>query len=155
VKAREQLILMLEEDSADSSAGSGSGAGDFPEGGEPALSGHDHPGRHSLGACSAQELPGTILKADTDREFSAKIDRQASATNSVLFLGLSSTKANKTVSFFVSFHRGATQSGILFLVSIARATARRIYHCRHAHYRAVRFARRMSGRAADASASKG
>jgi hypothetical protein len=49
-------------------------------------------------------------------QFSANFDRQASATNSVLFLGLSPTKANKTVSFFVSFHRGATQSGILFLV---------------------------------------
>ncbi len=45
-------------------------------------------------------------------------------------LGLSPPKANKTVSFLVSFHRGAPQSGILFLVSIARATARRIYHCR-------------------------
>jgi hypothetical protein len=44
----------------------------------------------------------------TDREFSANFDRQASATNSVLFLGLSPTKANKTVSLFVSFHRGAT-----------------------------------------------
>src|SRR6516165_271430 len=32
--------------------------------------------------------------------------------------------------FFVSFHRGRAQSGILFLVSIARATARRIYHGR-------------------------
>ena len=66
----------------------------------------------------------------TDREISANFDRQASATNSVLFLGLSPPKANKTVSFFVSFHQGATQSGILFLVSIAPATARRIYHCR-------------------------
>jgi hypothetical protein len=47
-----------------------------------------------------------------------------------LFLDLSPPKANKTVSFFVSFHRGATKSGILFLVSIARATARRIYRCR-------------------------
>jgi pimeloyl-ACP methyl ester carboxylesterase len=53
----------------------------------------------------------------TDREFSANFDRQASATNSVLFLGLSPTKANKTVSLFVSFHRGATQCGILFLIS--------------------------------------
>jgi hypothetical protein len=66
----------------------------------------------------------------TDREFSANFDRQASATNSVSFLGLSPTKANETVSFFVSFHRGATQSGILFLVSTARAIARRIHHCR-------------------------
>jgi hypothetical protein len=45
-------------------------------------------------------------------------------------LGLSPPKANKTVSFFVSFHRRAPQSGILFLVSIARATAHRVYHCR-------------------------
>jgi hypothetical protein len=41
---------------------------------------------------------------DTDREFSANFDRQASSTDSVLFLGLSPTKANKTVFFFVSFH---------------------------------------------------
>ena len=67
---------------------------------------------------------------DTDREFSANFDRQASASNSVLFLGLSSTIANKTVSFFASFHRAATQSGTSFLVSIARATVRRIYHSR-------------------------
>jgi hypothetical protein len=66
----------------------------------------------------------------TDREFSASFDHQASATISFLFLGLSPPKANKTVSCLVSFHRGATQSRILFLVSSARATARRIYHCR-------------------------
>ena len=36
----------------------------------------------------------------------------------------------KTVSSFVSFHRGATQSGILFLVSIERGTSRRVYHRR-------------------------
>src|SRR4051794_31801340 len=66
----------------------------------------------------------------TDREFRASFDHQASASISFLFLGLSPPKANKTVSFLVSFHRGATKSGILFLVSIARATARRIYHCR-------------------------
>ena len=53
---------------------------------------------------------------------------QASATISFLFLGLSPPKANNTVSFFVSFHRGATQFGILFLVSVARSTAHRIYH---------------------------
>jgi hypothetical protein len=41
---------------------------------------------------------------DTDREFSANFDHQASATNSVPFLGLFPPKANKTVSFFVSFH---------------------------------------------------
>ena len=49
---------------------------------------------------------------------------------SVSFLGLSPPKASKTVSFFVSFHRGATQSGILFLVSIERGTSRRVYHRR-------------------------
>jgi hypothetical protein len=49
---------------------------------------------------------------------SADFDRQASATNRVCFLGLSPPKASKIVSFFVSFHRGAAQSGILFLVSI-------------------------------------
>jgi hypothetical protein len=65
---------------------------------------------------------------DTDREFSANSDRQASATNSVSFLGLCPPKACKTVSFFVSFHRGATQSGILFLVSVERGTSRRVYH---------------------------
>jgi hypothetical protein len=68
---------------------------------------------------------------DTDREFSTNFDRQASATNGALFLGLPPTKVNKTVSFFISFisfHRGRAQSGILFLVSLARATARRIYH---------------------------
>ena len=35
---------MSKEDSTDSSSGSGSGAGDFPEGREPALFGHDNPG---------------------------------------------------------------------------------------------------------------
>ena len=45
---------------------------------------------------------------DTDREKRASFDRQASATDSVSFLGLFPPKANKTVSFFVSFHQGAT-----------------------------------------------
>src|SRR5262249_40232826 len=54
-------------------------------------------------------------------------DRQASATDSVSFLGLFPPKAGKTVFFFVSFHQGATQSGILFLVSIKRGTSRRVY----------------------------
>jgi hypothetical protein len=67
---------------------------------------------------------------DTDREKRANFDRQASATDSVSFLGLFPPKANKTVSFFVSFHQGATQSGILFLVSIERGTSRRVYHRR-------------------------
>jgi hypothetical protein len=56
----------------------------------------------------------------------ASFDRQASATDSVSFLGLFQPKANKTVFFFVSFHQGATQSGILFLVSIERGTSRRV-----------------------------
>ena len=57
-------------------------------------------------AVSAQSarLPGL----DTDREFSASFDRQASATRSVSFLGLFLPKANRTFSFFVSFDRGAT-----------------------------------------------
>src|SRR5208337_4188610 len=73
---------------------------------------------------------GVDLSADTDREKRASFDRQASATDSVSFLGLFQPKANKTVFFFVSFHRGATQSGILFLVSIERGTSRRVYHRR-------------------------
>ena len=67
---------------------------------------------------------------DTDREKRASFDRQASATDSVSFLGLFPPKANKTVFFFVSFHQGATQSGILFLVSIERGTSPRVYHHR-------------------------
>ena len=72
-------------------------------------------------------LSRNMCSFDTDRGFSANFDRQASTTDSVLFLGLSPPKANKTVSFFVSFHRGATQSGILFLVSIERGGSRRVY----------------------------
>ena len=45
---------------------------------------------------------------DTDREKRASFDRQASATDSVSFLGLFPPKVNKTVFFFVSFHQGAT-----------------------------------------------
>jgi hypothetical protein len=41
---------------------------------------------------------------DTDPEVSAPSDRQANASNSVSFLGLSPPQACKTVSFFVSFH---------------------------------------------------
>ena len=55
---------MLEKDSADSPKGSWSGPDDFPEGEEPALFGHDNPGKHSLGASSAQDLPGAKLKAE-------------------------------------------------------------------------------------------
>src|SRR3974390_2245429 len=53
---------MLQEDSADSSEGSGSGAGDFPEGKEPALLGHASPRTQGLDASSAQELPGQTSK---------------------------------------------------------------------------------------------
>ena len=67
---------------------------------------------------------------DTDREKRASFDRQASATDSVSVLGLFQPKANKTVFFFVSFHQGATWSGILSLVSIERGTSRRVYHRR-------------------------
>ena len=73
---------------------------------------------------------GVDLSTDTDREKRASFDRQASATDSVSFLGLFQPKANKTVFFFVSFHQGVTQSGILFLVSIERGTSRRVYHHR-------------------------
>ena len=78
----------------------------------------------------ARPVRPSASQGGTDREFSANFDRQASATNSVSFLGLSPPKASKTVSFFVSFHRGVTQSGILFLVSIERGTSRRVYHRR-------------------------
>jgi len=71
-----------------------------------------------------------VAYCDTDREFSANFDRQASATDSVLFPCLSPPKANKTVSFFVLFHQEAMQSGILFLVSIERGTSCRVYHRR-------------------------
>jgi hypothetical protein len=64
VKVREPLLLRLEEDSADWSTGSGRGGGDFPEAGEPALSGLENPGKPSLGASSAQELPGPRLQAE-------------------------------------------------------------------------------------------
>jgi hypothetical protein len=64
VKVREQLILTLEEDSADVSAGSGSGTGDLLEGGEPALFGPDHPGKHSLGVPPAPDWPGPKLTAE-------------------------------------------------------------------------------------------
>jgi hypothetical protein len=53
-----------------------------------------------------------------------------SVISSISFPGLFPPKPRGTVSFSVSIHRGETQSGILFLVSIARATSRRIHHCR-------------------------
>ena len=43
---------------------------------------------------------------------------------------VSSHRRRKTVFFFVSFHRGAMQAWILFLVSIERGTSRRVYHRR-------------------------
>jgi len=49
-----------------------------------------------------------VYLRDTDREFRASFDRQASAINSVSFLGLFPPKVRKTVSFFVSFRRGAS-----------------------------------------------
>ncbi len=61
----------------------------------------------------------TYVENDTDREKRASFDCQASATDSVSFLGLFPPKANKTVFFFVSFFQEATQTGILILVSIA------------------------------------
>jgi hypothetical protein len=59
-----RLILMLEAGSIGLVYGLFESLRDFPEGGELALSGHDHPGKHSLEASSAQELPGPILKAE-------------------------------------------------------------------------------------------
>ena len=100
----------------------GSLARAFAEVKRPMELGH---GRRS--PAGAPRLSSFTCPSDTDRQFSANFDRQASATNSVLFLGLSPPKANKTVSFFVSFHRGATQSGILFLVSIEQGGSRRVY----------------------------
>jgi len=43
-----------------------------------------------------------FIESAGEPEFSADFDRQASATNSVSFLGLSPPKASKTVSFFLS-----------------------------------------------------
>ena len=69
----------------------------------------------------------SFIESAGEPGFSANFDRQASATDSVSVLGHSPPKTNKTVSFFVSFHRGATQSGLLFLVSIERGGSRRVY----------------------------
>ena len=66
----------------------------------------------------------------TDREFSANFDRQASATNSVSFLGLSPPKACKTLSLLCFVPPRSAAVGILFLVSIERGTSRRVYHRR-------------------------
>jgi hypothetical protein len=45
-----------------------------------------------------------VIEIAGDPELSANVDRQASATSCVSFLGLFPPKARKTVSFFVSFH---------------------------------------------------
>jgi hypothetical protein len=60
----EQLILMREEDSIGLAHGLFESLQDFPEGGEPALIGHVHPGKHRLEASSAQELPGPERKRE-------------------------------------------------------------------------------------------
>jgi hypothetical protein len=69
-------------------------------------------------------------KGDTDREFSAGFDRQASATNSVSFLGLFRPEARKSIIFFVSFHRRVVQSWILFLVGRETLIALRVTETR-------------------------
>jgi hypothetical protein len=51
-----------------------------------------------------------IIESAGEPEISAGFDRQTSATNSVSFPCLFSPKARKTVSFFVSFKRGATRT---------------------------------------------
>ena len=63
-KAREQHILMLEEDSEEPSTSIQSGPDDFPGEGEPALFGRDNPRKLSPGASSAVGLPGPKLKAE-------------------------------------------------------------------------------------------
>ena len=62
----------------------------------------------------------------------ARFDHQVSATTiNFLFLDLSLPKANKTVSYFVSFHRGAHEvRKFVFRFDRLRAIARRIYCCR-------------------------
>jgi hypothetical protein len=79
---------------------------------------------------AARQRAGRITAAGTDHALGANSDLETSAISSISFLGLFPPKARKPVSFSVSIHRGATQTGILVLVSIARATSRRIHHCR-------------------------
>ena len=61
------------------------------------------------GPANTPSDPG-LRTCDPVREFSAGIDRQASAMNSFSSLGLFLPKVHKTVSIVVSFHRGATRS---------------------------------------------
>src|SRR5262245_52327910 len=63
-KASEQLILMFEEHSNRLVHGLSEWSRQFPGWGKPALLGHDHPGKHRLKASSAQEPPGSKLKAE-------------------------------------------------------------------------------------------
>jgi len=70
-------------------------------------------------SASRCEFPGTV------REFSANLDRQASATKQQLLPWSLPSLMCKTVSFFVSFHRRAMQAWILFLVSIELGSSRR------------------------------
>ena len=69
---------------------------------------------------------GSVLSG-IQRQFRSSGERHRTVSPSLVS---SHPKAYKTVFFFVSFHRGATQSGILFLVSIERGTSRRVYHRR-------------------------
>jgi hypothetical protein len=64
----------------------------------------------------------------TDREFRTSFDRQASAILSFSFACLFPPEARKTVFYFVSFHRGAMQAWIFFLVSMERGTMMRSYN---------------------------
>lgn len=73
-------------------------------------------GRRVRGACQRHRRRGE--GDDTDRGKSARFDRQATATDSASFPGLFPTKVSYTVYLSVSFHHGAMQSGITFLVSI-------------------------------------
>ena len=68
---------------------------------------------------TSPQRPDASGRVDTEREFSANSDRRARPTDGVLSLALP-TEGEQTVSFFVSFHRRTTSSGVLFLVSIER-----------------------------------
>ena len=70
-------------------------------------------------------LPPMVLRIrspDTDREIRARFDRQASATKQRPLPWSLPILMRKTVFFFVSFHRRAMQTWVLFLVSIERGT---------------------------------
>jgi hypothetical protein len=79
-------------------------------------------------------FPLRPLRSERDLDRATKIVNELAVRGhllqSVSFLGLFPPEANKTVSFFVSFHQGATQSGTLFLISIERGTSRRVYRRR-------------------------